>query len=115
MNPRPIAIGYLRTDISGSNQQWDESRMRTLAARFGYRLLKTVAFSDRTVDPVERLATVIDKLGVEAVFVPGPNHFDERQIPAQIVRLADVVTVDPENTYARTATGGLPELNGAPR
>ncbi|WP_405132940.1 hypothetical protein [Nocardia sp. NBC_01388] len=113
MKIQPIAIGYLRTDISGPQQQWDETRMRHLAARLGYTLLKTVAFSARTDHPVDRLANVVANLKVDAVIVPGPQHFETRQIPAQIVQIADVITVEPQSTYARRATGELPELNGA--
>ncbi|MFE3960750.1 hypothetical protein ACFXPS_42065 [Nocardia sp. NPDC059091] len=119
MNPIG-AIGYLRTDISKDQQRWDEQRMRHLAARLGYNLRKTVAFSDSQRDPVGQLAELIRgmkerEVEVEAVFIPGPQHFDGPALPAQIVQVVDVITVDPESTYARLAAGELPELNGASR
>ncbi|MEC3919300.1 hypothetical protein [Nocardia sp. CDC160] len=110
-----MAIGYLRTDVSGHSQQWDETRMRSLAARLGYNLRKTVAFSEHTHEPIQRLVNVVRNLGAEAVIVPGPQHFDRHEVPPELVQVADVITVDPETTYARRATGELPEMNGAQR
>ncbi|MGW2665927.1 hypothetical protein ACWCW7_33670 [Nocardia tengchongensis] len=115
MRAIPTALGYLRTDISGIQQPWDEQRMRSLASRLGYAVVKTVAFSDRTDDPIERLANVVENLQVDAVVVPGTHHFDRGEVPARIVQLADVITVDPEATYARYSTGDLPALNGGQR
>lgn len=114
------AIGYLRTDISRGSQQWDEVRMRTLAARLDYNLRQTVAFGSSQLDPVAALVEFLRdmrkrEIVVEAVVVPGPQHFDGREIPAELVHMVDVITVDPESTYARRATGELPELNGARR
>jgi hypothetical protein len=31
----PTAIGYVRKDISGTRQQWDETQVRSLARRLG--------------------------------------------------------------------------------
>ncbi|UGT43407.1 hypothetical protein LTV02_08480 [Nocardia yamanashiensis] len=114
MRTKPAALGYLRTDVSGVQQQWDETRIRSLAARLGYALRKTVAFGERTDQPVERLVNVVRRLDAEAVVVPGPHHFEGHRIPAELVRVVDVITVDPDATHARTALGELPELNGAP-
>ncbi|WP_231951816.1 hypothetical protein [Nocardia terpenica] len=108
-------MGYLRTDISGQHQQWDETRMRNRAARLGYKLAKTVAFSNRQDQPIEKLVETVRKVGAEAVFVPGPQHFEGQRIPVEIVQIADVVTVDPEGTYARRATGDVPDLNETQR
>lgn len=47
----------------------------------------------------------------EAVFVPSANHFDGGEVPGEIVQVADVVTVDTEETFARYSTGELPELD----
>ncbi|WP_328411738.1 hypothetical protein [Nocardia sp. NBC_00403] len=42
---KPTAIGYLRSDISGTAQNWDEIRMRSLAKRYGYDLAKNIVFT----------------------------------------------------------------------
>ncbi|RDI50896.1 hypothetical protein [Nocardia mexicana] len=111
MNAAPDAIGYLRKDISGIHQRWDEIQMRSLAQRLGYNLRKTITFDTHTVHPVYRLGIVATRLEVDAVFVPSAAHFDGR-IPADLVAIADVITVSPEATYARWGNGELPELNG---
>ncbi|MFE3081716.1 hypothetical protein [Nocardia tengchongensis] len=115
MSEQPTALGYRRSDISGDHWRWEEQRMRSLAKRLGYTLLKTVVFSDKTDRPVERLGNVARNLKVDAVIVPGPQHFEGHGMPADIVQIVDVITVDPESTYARNAAGVLPELNGALR
>ncbi|MFE3280960.1 hypothetical protein [Nocardia sp. NPDC059239] len=104
------AIGYLRTDVSGARQQWDENRIRSVAKRLGYNLRKTVTFSAHTDKPVYRLNVILERLGgIEAVFVPSVDHFGG-EIPPELVQFVDVVTVDPENMYARWAGGQLPNL-----
>ncbi|QLY31256.1 hypothetical protein [Nocardia huaxiensis] len=102
------AIGYLRSDISGARKQWDEHQNRGRAARLGYTLAKTVVFSQRTDDPIQRLINVIRNTGAEAIVVPSADHFGG-DIPEALVRVADVITVQPERTYARWSAGQLPE------
>lgn len=95
------AIGYLRQDTSGIRQQWDETQMRSLAKRLGYNLRKTVVFGERTDDPVHRLITVVRNLGVDAVIVPSPDHFEGGAVPGALVAVVDVITVEPEQTFTR--------------
>ncbi|NEW40334.1 hypothetical protein GV794_03795 [Nocardia cyriacigeorgica] len=102
MRQRPTAVGYLRRDVSGVVQTWDEIRIRGLAKRFGYDLAKTVVFGSVTDHPVTRLINVVRSLDAEAVVVPGLGHF-EGEVPGRLVSVADLITVKPENTYARWA------------
>jgi len=102
---QPRAIGYLRRDVSGIQQTWDETQIRSLAARFGYNLTKTVVFSEHTDRPVLRLCTVVARLAVDAVFTPNAAHFDGAAIPKALTKVADVVTVNDEATYARAVAG----------
>lgn len=102
MSSRPKAIGYIRRERSGIRQLWHEEQIRSLAKRYGYDLSKTVVFSDRTDDHTARLCAIASNLGVEAVFTPGDDHFDGR-VPAALVAVADVITVNPEETFARRA------------
>ncbi|RDI51926.1 hypothetical protein DFR68_104410 [Nocardia mexicana] len=106
----PSAIGFLRQDVSLSRQSWDEIQMRSLAKRFGYDLRKTVVFGLRTDRPVYRLRGIVRFLEVDAVLVPSIDHFESDEVPAELVGIVDVITVSPEHTYARWATGELPEL-----
>lgn len=109
MTTEPNAIGWLRSDVSGERQQWDEARIRGLALRLGYDLRKTVVFGPRTDRPVHRLRMLVSRLALEAVIVPSIEHFDGGAVPAELVAVADIITVSPENTYARYATGQVPE------
>ncbi|WP_225731907.1 MULTISPECIES: hypothetical protein [unclassified Nocardia] len=102
MSTRPMAIGYLRRDISGVSQTWDETRIRSLARRLGYELSKTVVFGRETEQPEQKLLEVVAKNGAEAVIIPDTTHFDGT-IPEALVRACDVITVSPEYTYARWA------------
>ncbi|MFJ4652525.1 hypothetical protein ACIP5Y_14775 [Nocardia sp. NPDC088792] len=109
MTTEPNAIGWLRSDVSGERQQWDEARIRGLAHRLGYDLRKTVVFGPRTDRPLHRLRMLVSSLALEAVIVPSIEHFDGGEVPAELVAVADIITVSPENTYARYSTGRVPE------
>ncbi|QLY32164.1 hypothetical protein [Nocardia huaxiensis] len=102
------AIGYLRADVSGQRKEWDEHQNRSLAARLGYTVAKTVVFNENTDDPIRRLINVVLRVGAEAVVVPGIAHFGGR-IPEELVRVVDVITVEPQRTYARWSAGQLPD------
>jgi hypothetical protein len=74
---KPTAIGYLRSDISGTAQNWDEIRMRALKKRYVYDLAKTIVFTPRTLDPITRLITIIRRTGTKAV-TPHLRHLEPR-------------------------------------
>ncbi|MFE3697587.1 hypothetical protein ACFXO7_06895 [Nocardia tengchongensis] len=98
----PSAVGFLRSDISGVHQPQDERRIRSAAKRTGYDLRKTLVFNERTEDRLHRLRVAIDRLGVDAVIVPSPAHFDDDTIPAELLEVAVVVTASPMNATPRT-------------
>lgn len=95
MGLMPTAIGYLRSDVSGIRQTWDETQIRSLAARLRYNLAKTVAFSECTDDPVAQLIAVARRTHAEAVITPGVTHFGGT-IPAELGCVTAVITVTPE-------------------
>ncbi|MCU1639905.1 MAG: hypothetical protein JWN03_180 [Nocardia sp.] len=99
----PSAIGYLRSDVSGARQVWDENQIRSLAKKFGYDLRKTIVFNATTDRPAHRLRVVVSRLGVDAVFVPSLAHFDGNEVPVEVVAVAAVITVSPQNTHTRRA------------
>lgn len=106
MRPRPTALGYLRTDVSGIGQLWDEHQIRTLATRLGYDFAGTVVYDPASGrPPMDRIKRQIVRLDAEAVVVPCTDHFEGGKVPADLVQRADVVTVAPEDTYARWSTG----------
>ncbi|NKX88312.1 hypothetical protein DFR75_1011278 [Nocardia ignorata] len=102
MPMKPPAIGYLRRDISGVAQSWDETQIRSLAERLGYRFTKTVAFSDRTTDPLGRLLDVVAATSAAAVVMPSLAHLGD-DFPHTLLAACDIVTVAPEVTHTRTA------------
>ncbi|MEC3955713.1 hypothetical protein VMT65_21935 [Nocardia sp. CDC153] len=44
MRYKPTALGYLRTDVSGIAQLWDESQVRKMATRLGYDFAALVIY-----------------------------------------------------------------------
>jgi hypothetical protein len=92
------AIGYIYQDVSGSKQQWDEKQIRSLARRWGYNLMKTVVFNARTEGPAVRLRTVVERLGVEAVFVPNMEHLQHDE--GALRDLCAVIDVKTEKCYS---------------
>ncbi|UGT40177.1 hypothetical protein LTV02_29705 [Nocardia yamanashiensis] len=104
MRYKPTCLGYLRTDVSGIGQLWDEHQIRGLAGRFGYDLAEIVVYDPNSGRaPLARLKALATRLEAEAVIVPGPGHFVDGRIPGSLVQRLDVITVNPEETYARRA------------
>ncbi|WP_316574299.1 hypothetical protein [Nocardia canadensis] len=92
MTLRPTAIGYIRTDVSGVRQAWDEIQMRSMAGRLGYNLAKIITFSARTDNPMERLIAQTERAHAEAVLIPAIDHLGDSN-PEQLHRIATVITV----------------------
>lgn len=109
MSPRPVAVGYVRRDISGVHQNWDELRIRSLSGRFGYNLAKIIVFGRTGLLP--KLLEAVQSAEACAVFVPSAAHFDGGEVPPKLVQIADVIAVDTQETYARWSTG-LVDTNG---
>lgn len=98
---RPTAIGYLRRDVSGVSQVWDETQNRSVAARLGYNLAKTITFGSDVLQPIDALLKAVKRAGAEAVIVPSTAHFEGNAVPDELIRQVDVITVSPEHTFAR--------------
>ncbi|MFC9993269.1 hypothetical protein [Nocardia sp. NPDC127526] len=102
MRFRATCLGYLRTDVSGIGQLWDESQMRQRAAQLGYDFAGVVVYDPASGrPPLARLKAQVNRLDAEAVIVPGPEHFEGGRVPGALVEQVDVVTLHPEETYAR--------------
>ncbi len=96
------AIGYVRSDISGTSQRIDEERLRAHAKSYGYNLRKTIVFGSRTDNPEFRLGSVLDRLsGVRALIVPTEQHFDGDVVPTAIAARVEVVVVSRPTGLAR--------------
>ena len=95
-------IGYVRSDISGSNQRADEEQLRSLAKRRGYNLRKTIVFGSQTDDPERRLGVVLSRMqSVEVVLVPNVAHFDGGAVPDDITRCAKVVVATSQSALGQ--------------
>ncbi|WP_067563656.1 hypothetical protein [Nocardia acidivorans] len=103
MQHQPAAIGFLRHDVSGTHQRWDQAQMRQLARRLGYDLCRTLVYGPETSEILEEVRDAISQNEADAVITPSLEHFDG-EIPDPLVQVADVITVTPENTYARWRT-----------
>ncbi len=101
MTLKPIAVGYLRRDIAGVAQGWNETQIRGVARRLGYNLAKTVVFSAKTANPIPELIATARRAKSDAVIVPSVTHFERNAIPDELTQVVDVITVSPEETYAR--------------
>jgi hypothetical protein len=102
MRPTPTAIGYIRQDVSGISQAWDTAQIRKLATRFGYELADIVLVDCATPHLAETLCDIIREVDAEAVITPNLAHMDHQR-PDEVLRACDVITVNPTNTYVRTA------------
>lgn len=102
MRYKPTCLGYLRTDVSGLAQLWDQSQIRKLATRLGYDFADMVIYDPRFGrPPLARLKAQASRLDAEAVIVPSLEHFEGAEVPGTLVVQLDVITVTPEETYAR--------------
>ncbi len=102
---RVYAIGFLRRDVSGTRQPWDEIQVRSLARRLGYNLRKIITFTNGVDDVGLRLRDIVEVCHADAVIVPSAAHFEGSVVPSKLVRVADVITVEPECTYAGRGYG----------
>ncbi|WP_306361489.1 hypothetical protein [Nocardia sp. CC227C] len=110
MRSRPTAIGYLRTDVSGTARLRDQREIRRVAARLGYDFADMIVYDPSFGrPPLARLKAQATRLDAEAVIVPGPEHFDGGRVPESLVERLDVITVRPEQTYARCAVPPDPD------
>ncbi|WP_363191203.1 hypothetical protein, partial [Nocardia seriolae] len=99
--PRPGST-LLRADVSGVAQLWDQTQIRKLATRLGYDFADMVIYDPRFGrPPLARLKAQATRLDAEAVIVPSTEHFEGAEIPGTLVRQLDVITVTPEQAYAR--------------
>ncbi|MFE3230133.1 hypothetical protein [Nocardia sp. NPDC059228] len=92
-------------------QLWDQSQIRKLATRLGYDFADMVVYDPRFArPPLARLRAQATRLDAEAVIVPSPEHFEGAEIPGTLVQQLDVITVNPEQTYARRAMPPIRDL-----
>lgn len=116
MRYKATCLGYIRTDVSGLAMLWDQSQVRRLADRLGYDFADFVVYDPKFGrPPLARLKAQATRLAAEAVIVPGPEHFEGGEIPVDLVRRMDVITVTPEETYARRLMPPLPDVPPARR
>ena len=102
MSLLPSAIGFLRSDVSATKQQQDERAIERAARLKGYDLRKTIVFSEHTKEPVHRLCVAVDRTNADAVIVPSVDHFDSRTVPVELLEVAAVLVIRPDDAHPRT-------------
>lgn len=96
-----IAIGYLRTDVSGDSFELHQAAIEHLAKRWGYDVKEIVLADERTREPIEYLKAIARISKADAVFTLSARHFDGCTVPADLIAICDVVTVADKQTFAR--------------
>ncbi len=92
------AIGYVNSDLPGRVN--NEVCVRKCASVLGYHLVRLVVRTPAEVDdPLTRLINTARGYNAAAVITPSLDHIGGD--PGPICMVCDVVTVDPEQTYAR--------------
>lgn len=100
MRWKPTCLGYLRIDVSGVGQLWDETRIRRSAELCGYDLAEIVVYDPNSGrSPLARLKAQANRLDAEAIIVPSLEHFAGGVIPAAVAQRFDVITVTPEDRH----------------
>ena len=111
MRWKPTCIGYQRADVSGVALLWDQTQICKLADRLGYDFADMIVYDPKFGrPPLARLQAQATRLDAEAVIVPSPEHFEGGEVPGTLVQQVDVITVNPEETYARRAMPPLRDL-----
>lgn len=112
MRGKPTCSGYIRTDVSGMAQLWGQADFRRLADRLGYDFADCVIFDPKFGRPSSaRLEAPATRLDAEAVKVPNVAHVEGGEIPSALMRQLDVITVNPEEMYAKRATSPLRDFS----
>ncbi|TDP29855.1 hypothetical protein [Nocardia ignorata] len=96
-----IAIGYLRTDVSGDSFDLHKAAIEHLAKRWGYDVKEIVLADEHTPEPIEYLKAIARVSKADAVFTLSARHFDGCTVPADLIAVCDVVTVADKQTFAR--------------
>ncbi|GAA5069433.1 hypothetical protein [Nocardia callitridis] len=95
-----VALGYMRTDLSGDARQWDAKRLRALASRYGYQMGHIVTHTSSTPNRTANLLDLVRRMNAVALFVPTVEHLPETAVRALLAELDGVTTLYPEETYA---------------
>ncbi|WP_406280776.1 hypothetical protein OH799_15215 [Nocardia sp. NBC_00881] len=112
---RRIAVGYMLAHATPARQSHAEQRIRSVACKHGFQLVRTVVIGPRMDRPIGRLLDAIDCLHAAAaakgrpkpsvlVITPDLEHVDKR--PATICQVADLLTVHPERLWTRERSSG---------
>ncbi|GAB2648224.1 hypothetical protein [Nocardia goodfellowii] len=96
---RPRVIIYQRADLAGARRGWEYQQARARSLLLGYSLASAVVLN-RPLDPVQMLIGEVQLQRADAVMVHSLRDFDGR-VPAALIAVCDVLTVDTQNTYAR--------------
>ncbi|GAA5044568.1 hypothetical protein [Nocardia callitridis] len=94
-----VAIGYLRTDLSGERRQWDAKWLSALATRYGYHMALILTHTSSTPNRTAHLFDLIRRMNAVAVFIPTLEHLPAAVVRALLAEIDGVTTLYPERTF----------------
>jgi len=101
-SPQPApALGFLRLDVSVSDDERHRAAIKKLASDWGYTVLWIMIADEFTENPVDVLINSVRLYRAEAVFVPSARHFERATVPADLRAECNVITVADKQTYER--------------
>ncbi len=93
----PRAIGYVNSALP--HRLRNQGDVQRYARTHGYHLVRMVVQDPGAAPYPEQLITLAQTLGVAAFIIPSTHHIGGD--PAALCAVRDVITVDPEATYAQ--------------
>ncbi|WP_024805442.1 hypothetical protein [Nocardia sp. BMG51109] len=98
---RPIAIGFVRRDVSGLQAPRHAIAVQQHALSLGYKYAYTVRPPMDAADPIGYALGIAAGLGVAAIVVFDLAQVDDQ--PARVCEDYDLETICPATTWARAA------------
>ncbi|MEU1995113.1 hypothetical protein ABZ511_11735 [Nocardia gamkensis] len=93
----PNALGFIRREVSGADEQRDEWLIREIAAARGYFVVELIVFATAVRTTALLAVEHIRVADAVAVIVPGLAHVEP--FARAVTELCDLIT--PEQTYPR--------------
>ena len=98
---RPKALGYLRTDLSGTHALRHTAALHRHARALGYQYIYTIHPPEHLDDPLGYALGIAAALAIDTLIIYDLSHVDDH--PARACNTVDLETVCPPTTWARVS------------